>query len=106
MAAEQQHGTLGAGTSVCAASSAATFEAAAVAPTRATPPSAVAAPLPGSLTSETSWECRRFEVAGLAVELRQDLKGSNALRPLDDDRPSACDSDGGEPGAPPILTGG
>lgn len=106
MAAEQRHGALGAGTSVPAASSAATPQAAASAPTRATRPPAVAAPLPGSLTSEASWECRCFEVAGLAVELRQDFKGSNALRPLDDDRPSACDRGGGEPGAPPILTGG
>ncbi len=66
---------------------------------------AAPAPLVGSITSEANWECRRFEVAGLAVELRQDLKGSNALRPLDDDRPGAWDSGGSEPGAPPILTG-
>lgn len=29
-------------------------------------------------------ECRRFEVAGLAVELRQDVRGSGALRTLGD----------------------
>ncbi|KAL4855505.1 Protein N-lysine methyltransferase METTL21A [Chlorella vulgaris] len=38
-------------------------------------------------------ECRRFEVAGVAVELRQDVRGSGALRPLDDDR--VCARDGG-----------
>lgn len=47
-------------------------------------------------------ERRRFEVAGLAVELRQDMRGSGALRPLDDDRVWA--DGGGE--IPPILTGG
>ncbi|EFN52560.1 hypothetical protein CHLNCDRAFT_138545 [Chlorella variabilis] len=45
-------------------------------------------------------ERRRFEVAGLAVELRQDMRGSGALRPLDDDRVWA--DGGGE--IPPILT--
>lgn len=52
---------------------------------------------------EHSLECRRFEVAGVAVDIRQDLKGSNALRPLDDDRVWAGD-EGEEVGAP-ILTG-
>lgn len=49
------------------------------------------------------WERTRFEVAGVAIELAQDLKGSNSLRPLDDDRPGAAD--GGDADLPPpILT--
>ena len=48
-------------------------------------------------------ECRRFEVAGVGVEIRQDVRGSHALRPLDDDRPAPRDGD--EPPPPLILTG-
>lgn len=66
---------------------------------------AAAAALSGISTSPDSWECRRFEVDGLAVELRQDLKGSNALRPLDDERPGAGGGRGGEADTPLILTG-
>ncbi|KAL4424672.1 hypothetical protein ABPG77_004479 [Micractinium sp. CCAP 211/92] len=49
-------------------------------------------------------ECRRFEVAGLGIELRQDLRGSNALRPLDDDRVQAGGSGSDDEAVPPILT--
>lgn len=54
-------------------------------------------------------ESRRFEVAGVEVHIRQDLRGSNALRPLDDDRVWAGDAARGgdaDAAAPPILTGG
>lgn len=79
--------------------------AAGAAPQKGAAAAVAPAAVPGSgVTCEERWECRRFEVAGVAVELRQDLKGSNALRPLDDDRPGAAGG-GGEPGAPPILTG-
>ena len=61
---------------------------------------------PCALGDPDALECRRFEVAGLSVGIRQDLRGSGALRPLDDDRPGAdpsevCWQDGGGP----ILTG-
>ncbi|PSC71827.1 N-lysine methyltransferase METTL21A [Micractinium conductrix] len=52
-------------------------------------------------------ESRRFEVAGVEVHIRQDLRGSNALRPLDDDRVWAGDAARGgdaDAAAPPILT--
>ena len=61
----------------------------------------------GSCGEERALECRRFEVAGAAVDIRQDLRGSNALRPLDDDRVAGAGSargqEDGEP-APLILT--
>ncbi|KAI3430750.1 hypothetical protein D9Q98_009162 [Chlorella vulgaris] len=47
-------------------------------------------------------ECRRFEVAGVAVELRQDVRGSGALRPLDDDR--VCERDSGREDPMPAST--
>lgn len=41
----------------------------------------------------------------MAVEIRQDLHGSNALRPLDADRAGADGGGGGDGGPRPILTG-
>ncbi|KAL4420405.1 hypothetical protein ABPG75_010061 [Micractinium tetrahymenae] len=65
------------------------------------PPGGSVAPATAALLGlDSSLECRRFEVAGVGIELRQDLRGSNALRPLDDDRVWAGD----DRAAPPILT--
>lgn len=53
--------------------------------------------------AEDGLECRRFEVAGVGIELRQDLRGSNALRPLDDDRATACGGGRDDGEAPPHI---